>query len=155
MTEQDVAVGDRAPRAEKLLFARGALLGLISGALIALVLIAVAGAITSFIGDGSGSRAPVSANAEPAEAGSPIARGKDLANRDGCVACHSTNGVDMTGPSWKGVAETRTAEYVRQSIVDPNADIVAGFSPNVMPRNFGDKLSPDDLDALVAYIMSL
>ncbi len=44
------------------------------------------------------------------------------------------------------------ADYVRQSIVDPNAVVAAGYQPGVMPPNFGDTLSPEELDALVAYL---
>ena len=44
------------------------------------------------------------------------------------------------------------ADYVRQSIVDPNAVIAKGYQPNVMPPTFGDTLKPDELDALVAYL---
>jgi cytochrome c oxidase subunit 2 len=44
------------------------------------------------------------------------------------------------------------ADYVRQSIVDPNAVIAKGYQPGVMPPTFGDTLKPDELDALVAYL---
>ena len=44
------------------------------------------------------------------------------------------------------------ADYVRQSIVDPNAVIAQGYQPGVMPETFGDTLKPDELDALVAYL---
>ncbi len=44
------------------------------------------------------------------------------------------------------------AEFVRQSIVDPNAVLADGYQEGVMPKTFGDTLTPDALDALVAYL---
>ncbi len=49
-----------------------------------------------------------------------------------------------------------TAEEVRRefrSIVDPNAKIAEDFSADVMPDDFGEKLSPAELDALVEYLL--
>jgi mono/diheme cytochrome c family protein len=43
-------------------------------------------------------------------------------------------------------------DYVRQSIVDPDAVVVEGYQPGVMPQTFGETLSTDELDALVAYV---
>ena len=140
---------------EKSFFGRGALLGLIGGALVAVMLMGVIGSVGSLINDVFGSGTPAAADEQKAPVDPQVARGKDLASLNGCVACHTTNGVNMTGPSWKGLNGTRTAEYIRQSIVDPNADIVAGFTADVMPQTFADTLSPDDIDALVAYILSL
>jgi hypothetical protein len=51
-------------------------------------------------------------------------------------------------------------DYIHQSIVDPNAFIVpecpTGPCPaDLMPQNFESVISPTDLDALIAYLMSL
>ena len=37
--------------------------------------------------------------------------------------------------------------------VDPNADVTKGYEPNIMPQDFGDKLSKEELDALVKYLL--
>lgn len=48
-----------------------------------------------------------------------------------------------------------TAEqYVEHSILQPEAILVPGFD-NVMPTNFGKRLDGDELDAIVAYVLSL
>lgn len=148
-TQQD------APEEEKSFFALGALLGLVGGALVALMLIGVAGSVISLADDVFGSSAPAAATDEPANADPLVAEGQALANTNGCVACHSTNGVDGTGPTWKGLGEKRTVEYLHQAIVDPNATIAEGFSPDIMPQTYGDTLSEDDINALIAYIQSL
>ena len=45
------------------------------------------------------------------------------------------------------------AEFVRQSIVDPNAVIAEGYQAGVMPQDFArDALTPEQLDALVGYL---
>ncbi len=92
-----------------------------------------------------------------------IARGKRLASQHGCTGCHSTDGRTQVGPTWKSLygqivslaaSESILADdhYIRESILDPNAKIVEGFLPNVMPNY---EMSNDEVDALVSYIKSL
>ncbi len=92
-------------------------------------------------------------------------RGMQLANDSGCLACHSIDGTPNTGPTWKGVAgssrplesgESVDAEtaYLFNSIIDPGAQVVAGF-PAVMPTTYSESLTETDIDDLVAYIQSL
>ncbi|NJN18893.1 MAG: cytochrome c oxidase subunit II [Oscillochloris sp.] len=92
-----------------------------------------------------------------AEAGAQLFVGQ------GCNSCHQMGG-DGIGPSLVGVYGSDVAlqrgvtvqadeEYLRRSIVDPNADIVAGYQ-SVMPAYQG-QLSEDEIMQLVAYIASL
>jgi cytochrome c oxidase subunit II len=96
----------------------------------------------------------------------PVARGQMLVQSQGCLACHSTDGTTLVGPTWQGLyghevplADGTTVvadeEYLRRSIVDTNAQIVEGFLPNIMPGNYGDILSDEDIDAIIAYIRTL
>ena len=98
--------------------------------------------------------------------GDLVAQGEALVQSNGCMACHSTDGSVLVGPSWQGVygsEETLTDgttvtvddEYIRESIVDPNAKIVEGFQPNLMPQTFREALSDSDIEAITAYIKSL
>ncbi len=85
-------------------------------------------------------------------------------NTPACATCHlldpTMNGL---GPSLLGiyrVAGSRVpgmnAEaYVRQSIVEPNAYIVPNYSANYMYQLYGSALRPDQIDALVAYVLTL
>jgi cytochrome c oxidase subunit II len=80
----------------------------------------------------------------------------------GCGACHmfapikAANGT--IGPSLDKLKEAATQagepleDYIRQSIVDPNAKITPGFQPGVMPPSFGTTIPKDQLDALVQYL---
>ncbi len=81
-----------------------------------------------------------------------------------CVTCHSIDGSAATGPSWKGIfgKEEKLSDgtsalvdenYVRESILEPQAKVTAGFQP-VMPTYQGI-LRDRELDALIAYIKSL
>ena len=92
----------------------------------------------------------------------PAHQGRLLAQARGCVAGHSADGSPGVGPTWKGLygkqetlADGKTVQadptYLKQSITDPAARIVRGFAP-VMPQQ---QFSPDELDALVAYIKTL
>jgi mono/diheme cytochrome c family protein len=94
-----------------------------------------------------------------------VALGSELATDLGCRVCHSSDGAVGLGPTWAGLGGstvtlddgttvTANASYIQESIVAPDAKIVAGYSAGVMQNNYGD-LSADDLAALVAYISSL
>ncbi len=98
-----------------------------------------------------------------------IARGQYLASSIGCTACHSADGTTLVGPTWKGLygsevevvladgTETKVIadeEYLKESILNPNAKITKGFQANLMPVYEG-QLSEDDLKAIIAYIKSL
>lgn len=84
----------------------------------------------------------------------------------GCTGCHTTDGTPKIGPTWAGLfghevllanGDTVIADeaYLHESIVDPNAKIVAGFSPGVMPNTFDDLLSDAQIQQIIAFIESL
>ena len=112
------------------------------------------------IGAGSpGSTTPIAVDSESA------ARGETLAAESGCLACHAIDGTAGTGPTFKGLAEaSRPLEsgesviadhaYLFNSIVDPLAQIVAGFEA-VMPTTYSETLTEDEINDLVEYIKSL
>ena len=144
------------PEQEKSFFARGVLLGLVGGAVAAVLLISVGGSVISLVDDmfGSGEGAAGPAEELTGEA-LLISTGNNLATTNGCIGCHSTNGLDMDGPTWQGLAATVDEEYLRRAILEPNAEIADGFDEGVMPLTYADSLSAEDVDALVAYIQSL
>jgi cytochrome c551/c552 len=86
------------------------------------------------------------------------------ASAPGCVTCHSMEpDTVIVGPSHAGVAtraETYVAgmaaeEYLRESITAPDAHIVEGFTPGVMYQNYATDLTPQEIDNLVAYLLTL
>ena len=90
----------------------------------------------------------------PASKGDPAA-GKGLFEAQGCGGCHafSAAGTSATiGPNLDQVLKGKDAEFVRESVVDPNKEIAKGYPPNVMPQDFEQKLSSKDIDDLVAFL---
>lgn len=90
-------------------------------------------------------------------------RGQTVAQSNGCMTCHSTDGSQMVGPTWQnlygsertfddGTTATADEEYLRESIVDPSAKVVEGFPPSMVPYDY---LSDSEINSLVAYIKSL
>lgn len=108
----------------------------------------------------------------------PVAQGQTLFNATppACFACHSISpGVNLAGPSLAGIG-TRAAQtvadpsykgqakdaagYIRESIVNPSAHLVPGQTYSAggrsfMPDNFGKELTPQQIDQLVAYLVTL
>ena len=75
----------------------------------------------------------------------------------GCGGCHAfaPAGTDaQVGPSLDAVdpGGAPFEEYLRTSIVDPNAHVASGYQPGVMPSTYGKSLSDKQLDALVQYL---
>jgi mono/diheme cytochrome c family protein len=92
--------------------------------------------------------------------------GAELFSKNGCAACHATQGdARLVGPSLAGLSQragerkpgTSAEDYITESIRNPSAFIVPGFPgpPSPMPP-FGPAQIPDaDLQQLIAYLMSL
>lgn len=153
-TDNEMAESVEETEEPKSFFARGALLGLVGGALVAVLLISAFGSVVSLIDDVFGSSTAASAD-QPVAVDPAVAAGAALAESNGCTACHSTDGVAVVGPSWLGLGERADVDYIRASIIDPNSVIVEGFAEGVMPATYADSISAEDLDTLVAYLASL
>jgi cytochrome c oxidase subunit 2 len=96
----------------------------------------------------------------------PEERGKQLAELNGCVGCHTSDGDRSVGPTWLGLfgKEKLLADgasilvdetYLLKSILDPNAQIVEGFLPDLMPKVYEQAFSQEEIEDLIAYIRSL
>lgn len=104
---------------------------------------------------------------EPAPAEGDAATGESLFNggaQPGCNTCHSLEpGVKLVGPSLAQIgaeASSRVSgqsaeEYLRTSIMEPNSFVVGGFTANIMPATYDDQLSEQEVNDLVAYMLSL
>lgn len=95
--------------------------------------------------------------------------GENLSGQYACGTCHSTDGSDGgIGPTWKGlfgsvtegvdkdgntISITKDEDYIRESIVAPNAKKTEGYEQGVMAPF--DYLSENEIESLVLYIKSL
>lgn len=95
---------------------------------------------------------------------SPLELGKKLYSDKACKTCHSVDGKPGIAPTFKGVyghtVELTTGQkvladdnYIRESILLPNAKIVKGFAP-VMP-SFQGQLKEEEIVGLIEFIKSL
>jgi nitric oxide reductase subunit C len=111
-------------------------------------------------------------------ADNPIALGENVfrSANPACVACHSISpGVNLAGPSLAGVSARAqallgsgaytgqakdVAGYLRESVATPSAhrvpgDMYSANSVSFMPSTYGQSLTPEQLEALVAYLSTL
>ena len=78
----------------------------------------------------------------------------DAAQPTACASCHTladAGSTGTTGPDLDDVLPDLSEAEIRESIVDPDAQIAQGFQPGLMPR-YGDTLSEEQVDALVQYL---
>lgn len=114
----------------------------------------------------SGATAPAAQSVAPSADSQDLAAvGEKIATNLGCMSCHATDTKRVVGPGWGGLygstvslADGTTVKaddaYLEESIREPDAKIVKGYPPHVMPSY--DKLVNDaDMKAIVAYLRSL
>jgi cytochrome c oxidase subunit 2 len=91
----------------------------------------------------------------PGEAGAAVFR------ENGCGSCHAFSKAGTDGETGPNLDELEAAaqragkpleEYVRESIVAPDAVVAPAYQPGIMPKTFAD-LPDEQLDALVQYLI--
>ena len=94
-----------------------------------------------------------------------MSAGLKLLQEKGCLGCHTVNGTEKVGPSFKGIFgkevtvitnnKTRDIvvdeEYLKRSILDPKADIVKGYRP-IMPAT---SVTDEELNTIIDYLKKL
>jgi len=100
-----------------------------------------------------------------------ITKVKDLADRgkfiyeQNCKSCHTIDGTQATGPTWKGLwgkeeemsdgtMVTVDEAYVRESVLQPGAKVVKGYANAMTPFSWGDQ-TDEYLKGINAYLESL
>ena len=72
-----------------------------------------------------------------------------------CFSCHTLADAQADGkigPNLDEVLADKDEAFIRESIVNPDAEIASGFQAGIMPPNFEQTLPPAQLDALVQYL---
>ena len=102
------------------------------------------------------------------EGANPALLGRQIVERQGCLACHSLDGSTIIGPTFRGVfgepvtvitrGQERTIpydeDYVRRSVYEPDFDIHKGFRPGQM-FSYEGEISQAEIDLIVAFLKSL
>lgn len=95
----------------------------------------------------------------------PWERGSKIVGAKGCTSCHTLDGKSLIGPSFQGLwgknrefeagdALEANAEYIRESILNPQAKIVKGYTSAKM-NSFAGQLSETEIDDIVEFIKTL
>jgi cytochrome c oxidase subunit 2 len=98
---------------------------------------------------------PVQGTLPQAEKGDPAAGKKVFNDTGGCGGCHAfapAGSSGSIGPDLSEVLKGKDADFIKESIVDPNAEIAAGFQPNIMPQDYGSNLTSKQIADLVAFL---
>ncbi len=105
---------------------------------------------------GGGDKSSSSGSTDPdVAAGKALFEQTTLEGNAGCVTCHSVEpGKTVVGPSLAGIA-SKGEEFIRESIINPDADVTEGFPAGTMPPDYGEKLSDEQINQLVKYLMTL
>ena len=81
-----------------------------------------------------------------------------------CGSCHTLGSEPLgSGPSLTGVGQRAASgwdghsaeDYLFRAIVYPAAHVVSGYSTGIMPTYYGDKLQPQQIRDLIAYLLTL
>jgi mono/diheme cytochrome c family protein len=90
---------------------------------------------------------------------------QDLFASMGCLGCHNLDQSQTpdnrgpVGPNMANLHETAdmhgedAVTYVYNSIVNPNAYISEGYMAGIMPQNFGERMSEEEIDAMVEWLL--
>ena len=87
--------------------------------------------------------------------GGAAAAGKAVFAANGCSSCHTladASASGTVGPDLDKVLKGQDKSFIQTSIVKPDAEIAKGYSKGIMPANFGQTISKDELNALVDYL---
>ena len=83
----------------------------------------------------------------------PAATAEEAIKKYGCQTCHSVLGTQSpTAPSLESIGVRLNATQIQQSIIDPAAVIAEGF-PDIMPKDFADKMTVKELNMIVALLV--
>lgn len=92
----------------------------------------------------------------PAAEGDAAAGEKVFLGQD-CGGCHAFSAAGTSGavgPNLNESLQGKDAAYIREAIVEPNAETAEGYQANIMPADYGQKLTPKQLDDLVAFLQA-
>jgi mono/diheme cytochrome c family protein len=112
----------------------------------------------------SGCGGSSSSGSADSKAGEQLFTQGTIGSQAGCNTCHSLKpDVIIIGPSLAGigakaatlVAGQSAEETLREAIINPDALITEGFPAGIMPKGYAQELTDEQIDQLVAYMLTL
>lgn len=101
-----------------------------------------------------GTTGETAATEPSAPAGDAVA-GKGIFASAGCGTCHTLQDAGTSGavgPNLDEVLKGKDADFIHESIINPDAEIADGFEPGLMPQTYGDQFDDKQVSDLVAYL---
>jgi cytochrome c2 len=96
---------------------------------------------------------PGTAAAQPVVATATNRPPEQLIAELACIACHKFDEPgQLVGPSLWDIGARKDEDYIRQSILDPNAVVAEGFPPMLMPPDLGQKMTALEYEHLVQWL---
>lgn len=93
----------------------------------------------------------------PIPTGGGATDGRALIITYGCATCHTLESIPQAqgkdGPELTDIGSLG-ADFIRQSIVDPSAVITEGYPDGLMPQDFAQQMTAEELDAVVEFLAS-
>ena len=111
--------------------------------------------LIAFLHSGKGAKTSAQP-AHPGMTGMGAAPGKSVFLSAGCGACHTFAAADTratVGPKLDSTLKGKSSAFVRESIVDPNASIAAGYQAGVMPTTYRSQLTTQQIADLIAFLL--
>jgi len=107
-----------------------------------------------------------SSSGPDASEGEKLFNSATIGSDAGCITCHSVDPDKViVGPSLAGIATDAagdaadegitTEAMLKIMITEPNAEVVEGFPADTMPQDFATQMSSQQLDDVIAYLMTL
>ena len=99
---------------------------------------------------------PVVGTLPTAAKGDPAA-GKTSFNDAGCGGCHTfapAAAKGSIGPNLDEALQGKDADFIKESITDPNAEVASGFQPGIMPQDYSSQLTSQQIADLVAFLQT-
>jgi cytochrome c oxidase subunit II len=72
-----------------------------------------------------------------------------------CGTCHTFEAAGSdgtTGPNLDDALQGKDAQFILESIVNPDAEITDGYDAGIMPKTYGEDLSDKQLADLIAFL---
>lgn len=106
-------------------------------------------------------QAPSETKTEPEATEEPSAAtpsGKQLFTSIGCSSCHTLSAAGASGTIGPDLEESLATDDntagIEEMIIHPNAEVIEGYPPSVMPQDYGESLSSAEIHALAAFLVA-